>query len=618
MCGITGYINHNIEDSADAILLKRMTDCISYRGPDGEGFYVKENVALGHRRLSILDIDTGNQPMYNHDRSKVIVFNGEIYNYLELKNELQLKGITFQTNSDTEVILAAYDFWGYDCMNKFNGMWAFAIWDTNRNELVISRDRIGEKPLHYFHSNTKFVFGSEIKSIIAAGIVKEIRPELIETFLSVSNIPAPNTFFKNIYKLMPGHFMTIKNGELKENRYWDLPEIDENNMLKDKPEIYEKFEFLFKDSVKIRMRSDVPFGAFLSGGLDSSSVVAIMSQLSEQRIKTFTIGFDDKSYDETLLAKSVSDAFKTEHFRETVLPENIDQILNKIYSHYDEPFGDPSAIPTGIISKFAAQYVKMVLTGDGGDEVLSGYSSYQGIKLSNLINLAPFLIRKNVPIISDSIAKLTKGRVRYKLNKASEIIRTSDLDFVEKMTAKKPTINLEKIKSLTKNIENSISINSYYNALLSKCTYKNDFYKLMYLNFKHDLPNDYLVKVDRMSMAYSLEARLPFLDYRLIEYMAKVDKNVKMQGWERKSVLRKTIGKQLPSSILNAPKKGFGVPLREWFKSDNFENYLIQNTSKISELTNKTEIKRIISENKSGNMDYGYFIWNLLILNKHL
>jgi asparagine synthase (glutamine-hydrolysing) len=618
MCGITGYINLSRSKNADARLIKEMTDCISYRGPDGQGFYVKDNIALGHRRLGILDLSTGSQPMYNSDQTKVIVFNGEIYNYIELRTELKNAGLTFLTNSDTEVVLNAFEYWGYDCMNKFNGMWAFAIWDIHSQELLISRDRIGEKPLNYCFTNDTLIFGSEIKSIFKYGIKKEIRPELIEIFLTYSNIPAPDTFFKNIYKLMPGHYMILKNGDLSHHKYWDIPDIDERNMASDKSSVYEKFTYLLTDSVKIRMRSDVPFGAFLSGGLDSSSIVALMSDLSDYQIKTFNIGFDDKTYDETLLSQEVSTAFNTKHYRKTVLPDNIDNILNQIIKHYDEPFGDPSAIPTGVVSKFASEQVKMVLTGDGGDELLSGYTSFQGIKLAGMINSMPRFVREGLPILSNTIANATKGKLRYKLNKVSKIVTTAGLDFSYKITSKKAPIDFQILKRLTANLENTLPAESYLKNILSKCTYKDDFYKLMYLNFKHDLPNDYLVKVDRMSMAHSLEARLPFLDHRLIEFMCTVHKDVKMQGWERKSVLRKTIGKKLPNSILKAPKKGFGIPLREWFKKNDFEDYLINNTSKVSLLLGKSEIEDILHQNKVGNKDNGYFIWNLLVLNKHL
>ena len=335
MCGIAGYLYLDKNKPAGRELVKSMTDCIAYRGPDGEGFYVNNHVALGHRRLSIIDLSTGDQPMLSDDGKKVIIFNGEIYNFIELRKELQGLGYVFKTASDTEVILKAYEHWGYDCQNKFNGMWAFALWDESKQELFLSRDRIGEKPLHYAVTDSAFVFGSEIKSLFAFGVPREIRPELIEIYLSLTNIPAPHTFYKNIYKLMPGHFLVVNAGGIQEKKYWDLPEINEANMLSDKAMIYERFENLLTDAVKIRMRSDVPFGAFLSGGLDSSSVVALMSGISKEPVNTFTIGFDDKAFDESALAQQVADAFHTRHLRGTVTPEDFDGILKRTAFHYE-------------------------------------------------------------------------------------------------------------------------------------------------------------------------------------------------------------------------------------------------------------------------------------------
>ena len=380
MCGITGIYHFNKERSVDKSQLKRMTDIIRHRGPDSDGFYLNGNIGLGHRRLSIIDLSTGDQPMFNNDKSISIIFNGEIYNYIELRQELIQKGHKFRTTSDTEVAIKSYEEWGFDCQNKFNGMWAFALWDERKKHLFLSRDRIGEKPLHYTIYNNSLIFGSEIKSLFAYGIPKRFETELIEIYLVLTYIPAPYTFYKDIKKLLPGHYLLIKNENVEEKKYWDLPEIDEDNMFTNKGKIYDKFDYLLKDSVKIRMRSDVPFGAFLSGGLDSSSIVALMSEISNFPVKTFTIGFDDTNFDESALAQEVAKKFNTEHFRGTVTPDKFEESLERIVFHYDEPFGDSSAIPTGYVSKFAADKVKMVLTGDGGDEVLSGYRGYIGLK----------------------------------------------------------------------------------------------------------------------------------------------------------------------------------------------------------------------------------------------
>lgn len=616
MCGISGFFHFDYDKLADKNLLKKMTDIIFHRGPDGEGFYINNNIALGHRRLSIIDLNTGGQPMFNNDKSVALVFNGEIYNYIELREELRTLGHHFKTNSDTEVILCAYEQWGIDCQNKFNGVWAFALWDDRKKQLFLSRDRIGEKPLHYAIYDNSIVFGSEMKSLFAYGIPKEPTLEMLEVYLVMTNIPEPHTFYKHIKKLESGHCIIVRDGRINDYQYWNLPEIDERNMLSDKKQIYEQFSSLLEDAVKIRMRSDVQFGAFLSGGLDSSSIVALMSQNSPYPINTFTIGFDYRSFDERDLAAEVARFFKTNHHSGSVSPDEFSSIINRIAFHYDEPFGDSSAIPVYYVSSYAAQHVKMVLTGDGGDEILSGYTSYQGIKLSNIIKRIPSPVRNWFPKINDNVSILFNGSIRYKMNKASSVVRTANLDFPERIAEKTAYADLASIKELTSQQRDILKVEDFLNDFMIKCKYKDDFYKLMYLNFKYNLPNDYLVKVDRMSMANSIEARIPFLDHRLIEFMVKVDKEVKMQGWERKSILRKTIGKQLPQSILSAPKKGFGIPLREWFKDKSFENTINENLNNLDNILNGSKIDKLVLENNSGHKDNGNFIWTLMMLNK--
>ncbi len=616
MCGITGIFHFEKSRKVDYNRLKKMTDIIRHRGPDGEGFYSDKYIGLGHRRLSIIDLSTGAQPMFNDNKSIVLVLNGEIYNYIELKQELINLGHTFRTTSDTEVVIRAYQEWGVDCQKKFNGMWAFALWDEKQQQLFLSRDRIGEKPLNYAVVDNTLVFSSEIKSLFEYGIPREIRPELIEIYLVLANIPGPDTFYKNIFKLKPGHYIIANSSGFNELKYWDIPEIEEKDMQKNKSAIYDEFAYLFEDSVKIRMRADVPFGAFLSGGLDSSSIVALMSNNSTHPIETFNIGFPQKAFDESHLAQLVANKFKTNHHLGTIHPDSLEEAIKRSAFHFDEPFGDSSAIPTYQVSEFAVKKVKMVLTGDGGDEVLSGYNSYAGIKISNIINQFPVFIQKGLANNAGFLAKQFKGGIRYTLNRIESVLETSHFPFAERVANKTAYVPLPKIKKLTANIKNRIKIEDYLNDLVSKIPYENNFYKLMYLNFKYDLPDDYLVKVDRMSMANSLETRAPFLDYRLIEFMANVDKDVKMQGWERKSVLRKTVGRQLPPELLKAPKRGFGVPLREWFKGDyNSSAFQLDN---LKSICNPLTIQSIIEENNKENRDNGNFMWTMIMLDKLL
>lgn len=619
MCGIAGYLNLDVTKEADQVMVKAMTDCIAHRGPDGEGFYIKNNLGLGHRRLSIIDMSTGDQPMLSDDENIVLIFNGEIYNYIELREELVGLGYDFKTSSDTEVIIKAYQHWGHDCQQYFNGMWAFALWDKDKEELFLSRDRFGEKPLHYYMDENTFVFGSEIKSIFRFGIQKQIRTELTEIYLALTNIPAPDTFFKDIYKLMPGSYLLIKQGKLIANSYWKFPQVKEEEMLTNANEVHQTFDKLFTDAVKIRMRSDVAFGAFLSGGLDSSAVVSVMAKHSGYPINTFTIGFESKGFDESGLAEIVAKKFGTEHSMDKVLPVNFEEELNRTSYHYDEPFGDSSAIPTDIVSRHAAQKVKMVLTGDGGDEALGGYNSYKAVKIVSKVNIYFPGVLKNVLIASIWLgSKMCRPRLRYKLNNLRDRFKVSQIPFHQQLARSNTFVSLADIKLLTKGISGLIPVESYFENLMKHCSFKDDFYKLMYVHYHHHLPNDFLVKVDRMSMANSIETRLPFLDYRLVEFMAGVHKDVKMEGWELKSVLRNSIGKNLPEEILNAPKRGFAVPLREWFKDKEFNTVLNDNLICVKNMLDEKVILKIIEENRSGEKDNGNFIWTLLQLEKQI
>lgn len=619
MCGIAGYINKDSSVTSSLDLIKQMTDCLAHRGPDGEGFYLKDSLALGHRRLSIVDLDTGNQPMVSLEEKLVIVFNGEIYNYIELREELSVLGHVFLTKSDTEVVLKAYQQWGLECQQRFNGMWAFVLWDADKKELLLSRDRFGEKPLFYSVTPEAFVFASELKSLFRFGVKQEIRSELTELYLALTNIPAPDTFYKGIYKLKPAHYLIFKQGTIVcEKPYWEFPQVDEREMLKDKAVVYDEFGKLFRDAVKIRMRCDVPFGAFLSGGLDSSAVVSVMSSYSALPVHTFTIGFEQPEYDERALAEKVALQYATDHTVAVVQPASFSEVLSKTSRHFGEPFGDSSAIPTDIVSAHAATKVKMVLTGDGGDELLGGYTMYKAVKFNSLVyRYLPRLVRSLLAQVIGIVSRISGG-AKYRLQKLKRSIEGAGEPFYRQIARNTAFADLDDIRQMTNSIPGIVRVEDYFKNLLAKCRFDDNFYKLMYIHYHHHLPNDFLVKVDRMSMANSLETRLPFLDYRLVEFMAKVHKDVKMQGWELKSVLRNSIGSDLPDAILNAPKKGFAVPLKEWFKDQNLYEELKTNLACVQKSFGKANVSKIIQENATGAKDHGNFIWTLLQLEKYL
>ncbi|MBU0995219.1 MAG: asparagine synthase (glutamine-hydrolyzing) [Proteobacteria bacterium] len=618
MCGITGIAYLRGDKKVALKTLKTMTDVLAHRGPDGEGFYINNNVGLGHRRLSIIDLSTGDQPIYSRDKSLVLVFNGEIYNYVEIREDLKKLGHTFLTTSDSEVIIHAYEQWGLDCQKIFNGMWAFALWDNRNKSLFISRDRIGVKPLYYSVYNNTFSFASEIKSILSVFPGMKINLSVISLYLTLSYIPAPHSFYKNILKLEPGCCLLLKDGNYKVSRYWDLPDIDEQDLIKDKSSVYEQFDDLFRDSVKLRMRSDVPYGAFLSGGLDSTSTVAIMSELSSYPVETFTIGFKEKTFDESDLANEAAKKFSTHHHQGTVEHDSFLQSLEKVVNSYDEPFGDSSAIPTGYVSKFAVKHVKMVLTGDGGDECLSGYPGYQAEKIAYYYKKLPNIIRKKFPKSVGLISPYFKNDMRYMLNRMQRVVHTSNLHFPDRFLKKASYFDTDLLNDLFIKTDGIINPKDYISDFFIKTSLQEGFYQLNVFDLKISLPDRMLTKVDRMTMAYSLEARSPFLDYRLVELLFKVDMNVKMEGFERKTVLRNTIGKRLPRPILKAKKSGFGIPLREWMKESQFQKHF----NKLKALEDfgfrYNTIKKMISENNGGQKDYGNHLWMLFVLNECL
>ena len=616
MCGIAGILHKDTSRQVDRDTLRRITDALSHRGPDGEGYYQNGNIGLGHRRLAIIDLATGDQPMFSSDGALALVFNGEIYNYLELRAELSSLGYHFTTSSDTEVIIAAYEEWGFDCQEKFNGMWAFALWDSRQNHLFISRDRIGEKPLHYsMHEDRTFVFGSEIKSLLAYSSDYKPATELLSVYLSLGYVPAPYTLYSGISRLLPGHYLVVRDGHVQDRAYWDLPAITELDMASDSERTYAEFEEIFFDAVRLRMRSDVPYGAFLSGGLDSASVVAAMSAQSSLPVETFTIGFSERAFDERHLAREVAEQFRTSHHERLAAPEMFDEALQKVLLHFDEPFGDASAIPVGLVSGIARQHVTMVLTGDGGDEVLSGYTNYVTEKLTQRYRAVPAPIRRCIYSSTKLFTKVVAGDLRYRLNRAERFLRLADYSYSKRSVAKMSMLGPEVIESLIPESVPHVHLEDYFSDALAKCPFLDGFYKQMYFNLKVSLPDDMLAKVDRMSMAHSLEARVPFLDHRLIELTYHVHKDVKMPGLRRKDLLRRTVGTRLPPSLLKAPKMPFSVPLREWFKQDDFNERL--NALERSDFgLNGSVIGDIVQANRVGNNDYGDFIWRLFVL-KH-
>jgi len=612
MCGIAGILYRDRQTPVNPDLLKAMTDIVRHRGPDGEGQYIAPGLGLGHRRLAIIDPAAGQQPMMDADTQNIIVYNGEVFNYVEIRAELTAAGHSFRTDSDTEVILKAYAQWGERCLGRFNGMWGFAIWDHSRQRLFLARDRLGIKPLHYCVDAEWIVFASEMKSLFAGGVPRLPDTSLLDVYLTFGYIPAPHSFYSGVRKLLPGQYL-ITDGERTEiHRYWDLPAISEGEMRRDAAAVQEEFAHLLGDAVRISMCSDVPFGAFLSGGLDSASVVTLMAEQTHLPVETFTIGFNDPAFDERRLARLVSTRVNTRHHEAIVSPDDLEAALHQVAFHYDEPFGDSSALPTSHVARLAARHVKMVLTGDGGDEVLSGYPAYQVEKLADSYLRIPRSVRRGAEAFVGGVAGMTRGHLRYRANRYHRLLTTTSAPFDDRLLAKIAWLEESRRRALLAGLRVHRAKDVFV-ELMRDCPYRDPFYRLMYFNYKVSLPDDMLTKVDRMTMAWSLEARVPFLDYRLVELMSVVHKDVKLPRLTRKAVLRKTVGRKLPDALLAAGKRGFVTPLRSWFRQGDFADSIVKRQVAIAGFSTPV-IDQILAEQRAGQRDYGNLLWMLMVL----
>ena len=612
MCGIAGVLYRDQQTPVNPDQLQAMTDVVRHRGPDGEGLHIAPGLGLGHRRLAIIDPAAGQQPMTDAETQNIIVYNGEVYNYVEVRAELTAAGHHFRTDCDTEVILKAYAQWGERCLDRLNGMWAFAIWDHSHKRLFLARDRLGIKPLHYCVEGERFVFGSEMKSLFAAGVPRIADRSLLDVYLTFGYIPAPHSFFSGIRKLLPGQYLITDGGRTEIHRYWDLPAIAEGEMRRDTEAVQEEFAHLLGDSVRISMRSDVPFGAFLSGGLDSASVVILMAEQTRLPIETFTIGFDDPAFDERRLARLVSERANTRHHEAVVSPDDLELALQQVAFHYDEPFGDSSALPTSHVARLAARYVKMVLTGDGGDEVLSGYPAYQVEKLAGSYQRIPRSLRRCAEVLVGGIAGVTRGRMRYAANRYHRLLTTTAAPFEDRLLTKVAWLEEDRRRTLLAGLPVHPAKDALA-ELMRDCPYRDSFNRLMYFNYKVSLPDDMLTKVDRMTMAWSLEARVPFLDYRLVELMSVVHKDVKLAGLTRKAVLRTTVARRLPEAVLAGGKRGFAVPLRTWFRQGDFADSIVKRSVSMTGLSGPV-VDQILAEQRAGQRDYGNLLWMLMVL----
>ena len=574
MCGLTGFCDFN-KKLADSDLQKA-SDCLKHRGPDGSGtaiFHTADAaIGLGHRRLSVLDLSQlGNQPMYSDDKSIVIILNGEIYNFMEIRKELESAGHSFHSHSDTEVVIKAYQEYGINAVHKFIGMFAFALYDIKKQLIYLLRDRAGVKPMHYYYKNNCVLFASELKSIYTYPVFeKNINEEAVSLFFKYGYIRAPHTIFENTFKVKPGHYVTIDIGRknIEEIKYYDVLDYYNKPKLKITEEAaMEEVERLFTSAFQYRMVSDVPVGVFLSGGYDSSVVTAVLQKNNSQKIKTFTIGFHEKKYNEAPYAKKVAEYIGTDHNEYYCTTKEAQDIFPMLADIYDEPFGDSSGIPTTLVSRFARKQVTVALSADGGDEIFAGYNRYPQLnQLNNTFNKTPEIVRTAIANILPAVPFKHLPLLKYKapaFNKLVEILKSDDPNSIPDILSKHYTN-----KQLTKLLPRFDPKINLYNDL-GKINNENDFINtLLAMDYKTYMVDDILVKVDRATMSVGLEGREPLLDQRIIEFVAQLPSELKYKNGVKKYLLKKIAHKYIPKELLDRPKAGFGLPVYEWLKMD--------------------------------------------------
>jgi asparagine synthase (glutamine-hydrolysing) len=608
MCGIAGFTWR------DEDLAARMASVIAYRGPDDTGLYADDHVSLAHRRLSIIDLsEHGHQPLRNEDGSLWIAYNGEIYNFQELRRGLEEKGHRFESRTDTEVIVHAFEEYGIDCVQRLNGMFAFAIWDRNARELVLVRDRLGIKPLYYHESARGLVFASEIKALLEVPeISREINPQALYHYVGYEFVPAPDTMFAQIRKLPPGHFLRYKNGRTQVSRYWDVRFHHENRPL---AETHARMREILTESVRKRLISDVPLGVFLSGGLDSSAVVALMSHCGVSPLRTFSIGYDDPSFSELNYARVIARQFGTVH-EELIIQPVTPELIETAVWHLDEPMTDLSTIPLYLISERARRQVKVCLSGEGGDEVLVGYDRFKASKADRYYSILPAWLRRGVILpllrqIPDQAQK--KGAInvlkRFLEGNALPLegrhmrwqyFGSGDGDVSLFADSVRPRIDPDPFAPIR--------------ATERDCNSGDRLDREIYIDLKFTMPDSVLMKVDKMSMAHALEVRVPFLDYEFVEFCATIPGPLKLAGFKTKAVFREAMAGILPPHILNRGKQGYSFPIKNWLRQD-LRDYMIDvltNSRLISEMFDAGRVRGLIDEHLAYRANHNHILWALM------
>jgi asparagine synthase (glutamine-hydrolysing) len=611
MCGICGKLYFDRTRPVDQAELKAMTDTIIHRGPDDEGYYVEGGVGLGFRRLSIIDLRTGHQPIANEDESVWIIFNGEIYNFQHLRAQLIGKGHRFSTTTDTETIVHLYEEYGEECVRHLRGMFAFAIWDSRRQQLFCARDRFGIKPLYYYVDDHQFVFGSELKAIMRAnGVRRDLNPAAIDSYFSYGYVLGDQSIYRDVKKLEPAHTVTVRRGgsePVSVRRYWDV--VYDPDFSRTEQEWMEEIESVLSESVKLHMISDVALGAFLSGGIDSSSVVALMTRHSTEPVKTFSIGFPESNFNELEFARAVAKRYGTDHHEQIVEPQSID-LLPTLVRAYDQPYADSSAIPTYHVSRLAREHVTVALSGDGGDELFAGYRYYPKFRDIRRYNRLPGFMRRSVWGAAHALLpQKVKGKgITYFLTKDPDVTHAHLVLWNQHERAALFSADLWDAVKAT-------PAEAHHEGIMRRSTAAEFVSRMQELDLRAYLPDDILTKVDIASMQHSLEVRVPILDHVFAELTFRIPAGWKLHGRTTKHIFREAMRPHLPANVLGHRKQGFAVPMESWFKKDlraYVEARLGSSNSAIAAYVDRKYMMDIVRMHNTGMRDFSLKIWSLL------
>jgi asparagine synthase (glutamine-hydrolysing) len=618
MCGVAGFVAVDGVDAAAEERAVRMRDVITHRGPDAAGIWSDTHAVLAHRRLSIVDLSGGQQPLSNETGSVWVVFNGEIYNHADVRRELQARGHQYRTKSDTETIVHAYEEWGDDCVHRFRGMFAFALWDAPKRRLLLVRDRLGVKPLYWTRQGDTLLFASEIKAILASGqVTPEARVEAIPEVLSTRSVAGTETLFRGIHRLAPGHLLVFENGSIQTRQYWDVPLGERDTTIK-RDEVVPRFRELLQESVRLRLMSDVPLGVFLSGGIDSSAIAALMARLIDRPLQTFSVAFKDRAFNELEYSREVADAIGANRHETVIDDTDFFDALPKLVWHEDEPVAHPSSVPLYFVSALARQHVTVVLTGEGSDELLAGYGKYTRMVWnwragSVYERVIPAALRQSIAM--RVVPNLPASLHRYAVRSFLAVNRTPDDMFFDNFASirMRDQRGLLTDSALAGSGRAYDASRAYFETPPQNSTLLD---RLLYADIKTYLV-ELLMKQDQMSMAASIESRVPFLDHHLVEFAARLPDEWKLSGLTTKRVLRLAMNGVLPKSILNRPKMGFPVPFGGWTRGEwngVVGDVLLDRRARERGIIDPAAVEQLIADHRAGRTQGGDRLWSLLNL----